>query len=55
MNATHKAGGCPTVLKLQAYTLTIGNVPKGTWVFRVLHQEDGKTPILEYDGSATIK
>lgn len=53
--ATHKAGTCAAALKLQTYTLTIGNIPNGSWVFRVLHQEDGKTPILEYDGSATIK
>ncbi len=55
VNATHKAGTCATALKLQNYTLTIGNIPNGAWVFRVLHQEDGKSPILEYDGSATIK
>ena len=55
VKADSKGGVCAAALNRQNYTLTISNVPAGTWVVRVMHQEDGKTPLLQYETNITIK
>ena len=55
VKADSKGVTCAAVLNRQNYTLTISNIPTGTWVVRVMHQEDGKTPLLQYETNITIK
>jgi hypothetical protein len=55
VKADSKGGTCAAVLNRQNYTLTISNLPTGSWVVRVMHQEDGKTPLLQYETTITIK
>jgi hypothetical protein len=55
VKADTKGGTCTAVLNRQNYTLTVSGFPNGTWVVRVMHQEDGKTPLLQYETSIIIK
>ena len=55
VKAVSQNTGCAVALNRQNYTLTLSTVPTGTWTIRVMHQEDAKTPLLQYETTLTIK
>jgi hypothetical protein len=55
VKADSKGGACVTLFNRQNYTLLFAGVPPGTWTVRVMHREDGKTPLLQYETEVTIR
>lgn len=55
VKADTKGGVCTGVFMPQNYTLIVNGVPKGTWTLRVTHAVDGKTALLQYETTVSVK
>ena len=45
---------CIGLYNQQNYTLTVTNIPAGSWTLRVMHREDSNDPVQKFETAVTV-